>query len=204
MPAATAVKRPSAGGRQSAEVRREQLVRAAVAEFATYGLHGTSTEKIARRVKISQPYVFRLFPTKKDLFLAAVDQCFDRVETAFRNAVADPQKLQHGGEHAHMAKTPMNPRLHAMGHAYAGLLGERELLLFQMQAYAACSDDQVRRKVRQRWEGLVELVSQLSGAARSDITLYFARGMLMNVVASMGMIPLKVGKDWAHEALGYA
>lgn len=50
------------------------MLRAAVAEFAIYGLHGTSTEQIAKRVKISQPYIFRLFPSMKALFLAAVDQ----------------------------------------------------------------------------------------------------------------------------------
>lgn len=189
--------------RQSAEARRKQLVKAAVAEFALYGLHGTSTERIARRVKISQPYVFRLFPSKKDLFLAAIDQCFDRVEAAFSAAANDPA-LEQGSNQEHLGSGRIEARLHAMGHAYAGLLGERELLLFQMQAYAACSDEEVRRRVRQRWERLVKLTTELSGAAPENVTLYFARGMLMNVVASLGMIPHKVGHEWAHEVLGFA
>ena len=189
--------------RQTADVRREQVIRAAVAEFSQFGLHGTSTEKIARRVEISQPYVFRLFPTKKDLFLAAIDQCFDRVESAFRSAANDPSQDQLDPDHPQHAG-PSNARLHAMGHAYAGLLSERELLLFQMQAYAACSDDEVRQRVSQRWIRLTRLVAELSGASQEEITVYFARGMLMNVVASMGMIPLKVGKQWAHETLGFA
>lgn len=194
-----------AGTRKSAEERRDELIRAAVAEFAEFGLHGTSTERIAKRVKISQPYVFRLFPTKKDLFLAAIDQCFDRVERAFRAAAGDPSRLELDAEHHNHPEHGLihNQRLHAMGHAYAGLLAERELLLLQMQAYAACSDDQVRRRVRQRWEHLVNLVGDLSGAPHTDIMLYFARGMLMNVVASMGMVPVKEGKRWAHETLGF-
>ena len=159
------------------------MLRAAVAEFAIYGLHGTSTERIAKRVKISQPYIFRLFPSKKELFLAAID---------------------HGAESGHFGTWPVDARLHAMGHAYAGLLAERELLLFQMQAYAACSDEDVRRRVRQRWQALVNLVTELSGAPRESVTMYFARGMLMNVVASMGMVPDKGGRAWAHEALGFA
>jgi AcrR family transcriptional regulator len=190
--------------RLSADARRQQVLRAAVAEFAIYGLHGTSTEQIARRVKISQPYIFRLFPSKKDLFIAAIDQCFDRVEAAFRAAADDLAQREHASLRDHLETAPINARLHAMGHAYAGLLGERELLLFQMQAYAACSDEDVRRRVRHRWEQLVNLVGELSGASQGEITVYFARGMLMNVVASMGMIPHKVGKEWAHEALGYA
>src|SRR3989440_10487745 len=129
---ATAAPAPAAS-RQSADARRQQVLRAAVAEFAVYGLHGTSTERIAKRVKISQPYIFRLFPSKKDLFLAAIDQCFDRVEAAFRAAAENPGKLEHGEEMGHFGDRPVDARLHAMGHAYAGLLGERELLLFQMQ-----------------------------------------------------------------------
>ena len=36
-------------------------------EFAAKGLHGTSTEDIAKRAGISQPWLFRLFGTKKTL-----------------------------------------------------------------------------------------------------------------------------------------
>jgi hypothetical protein len=43
---------------------------AALEEFAELGLHGASSEDIARRAGISQPYVFRLFATKKELFSA--------------------------------------------------------------------------------------------------------------------------------------
>ncbi|MFD5148334.1 helix-turn-helix domain-containing protein, partial [Streptomyces sp. NPDC058401] len=57
--------------RLSADERRETVLRAAIAEFATGGYHGTSTETIARRVGVSQPYLFRLFPTKRALFQAA-------------------------------------------------------------------------------------------------------------------------------------
>src|SRR2546428_9919981 len=76
--------------RHTAEERRAEVLQAAVAEFALHGLHGTSTEMIARRIGISQPYIFRLFPSKKELFLAAIDQCFDRVEAAFRNPARKP------------------------------------------------------------------------------------------------------------------
>jgi hypothetical protein len=73
-----------------------------------------------------------------------------------------------------------------------------------MQAYAACSDEEVRRRVSTRWHALVQLVTDLSGEAQGEITTYFARGMLMNVVASMGMVPNKADRRWAHEVLGFA
>src|SRR3954469_17487960 len=97
----------STGVRQTADERRESVLRAALPEFAAGGLTGTSTEAIARRAGISQPYLFRLYPTKKALFLAAVSRGFQRVGQTFE-AAADGQT----GDDA----------LLAMGAAYVDLL----------------------------------------------------------------------------------
>src|SRR5438128_11663856 len=72
--------------RQSAEVRREAVLDAALIEFAERGLHGASTEEIARRAGISQPYVFRLFGTKKELFKATVARCLRQTLELFQRA----------------------------------------------------------------------------------------------------------------------
>jgi AcrR family transcriptional regulator len=61
--------------RLTAADRREAVLEVALVEFAAHGYEGASTEEIARRVGISQPYVFRLFGTKKDLFKAPVGRC---------------------------------------------------------------------------------------------------------------------------------
>jgi len=194
--------RKPAGSRQSAGERREQVLKAAVSEFAVHGLHGTSTEMIAKRAKISQPYIFRLFPTKKDLFLAAIERCFDRVEAAFKAAAVHTDSVEpHPGQ---VARGQVGAKLHAMGHAYVRLLTARELVLFQMQAYAACSDEDVRSLVRRRWDGMVKLVTELTGAERPELNLFLARGMLMNVVASIGLVPAKAADRWGHEVLGFA
>lgn len=192
--------RKRGNARHTAEERRDEVLQAAVAEFANHGLHGTSTEMIAGRIGISQPYIFRLFPNKKELFLAAIDQCYDRVEAAFKEAVKDSATA----DQRHYASSAVGARLHAMGHAYVRLLAKRELLLLQMQAYAACSEEDVRRKVKQRWERLMKLTAELSGASREELMLYFARGMLMNVVAAIGLVPEKGPDKWAHETLGFA
>ena len=62
--------------RKSKDERREDILDAAIAEFAAKGLHGASTDEIARLAGISQPYVFRLFGTKKELYLAVIARCF--------------------------------------------------------------------------------------------------------------------------------
>jgi AcrR family transcriptional regulator len=103
--------------RMSAEARRRVVIDAALHEFATGGLAGTSTEAVARRAGISQPYVFRLFPSKKDLFVAAISAGFDRVAAAFEEA-ADGLAGK--------------PALEAMGARYTELLRDRDLLLCQL------------------------------------------------------------------------
>jgi AcrR family transcriptional regulator len=186
--------------RHTAEERRVEVLQAAVAEFALHGLHGTSTEMIAKRIGISQPYIFRLFPSKKELFLAAIDQCFDRVEATFRNAAeASATKPE---SRADFVGAPVEARLHEMGHAYLRLMAKRELLLFQMQAYAACSDEDVRRKVKLRWDHLMKVTGEISGASPEQLTGFFARGMLMNVMASARLVPEKTADKWGHEVLG--
>src|SRR6478672_12248310 len=108
--------------RKSAEERREQILEAALTEFAARGLVGGSTETIAKTVGISQPYVFRLFGTKKELFIATVERCMRGTLEMFRTAVAGLK-----GEDA----------LHAIGEAYGERLGtDPTYLRSQMQAYA--------------------------------------------------------------------
>ena len=75
--------------RVPAAERREELIAAAVHEFAHGGLHGTPVERIARRVGVAQPYVFSLFPSKRDLFLAALERGLSALPT--RSAQPPPR-----------------------------------------------------------------------------------------------------------------
>jgi AcrR family transcriptional regulator len=167
----TAPERPRR--RRSSAARRDDLVRAAVPAFARGGLHGTAVSAISDAVGVTQPYAFSLFKTKKALFLAAVERCFDRVEQTFRDAAAT-------------APEP-DGRLEAMGRAYVGLLEDRELLLLQLQAYAACGDDDVRAVVHRRYAELYRLVAELSGADPEALRAFFAHGMLLNVAAAVDL-----------------
>ena len=170
--------------RISADERREEVLLAAMEEFARGGLDGTPTEAIARRVGISQPYLFRLFRTKKELFLAVVDRCFDRTLAAFRRAAEGRT-----GEDA----------LHAMGDAYAGLLKDRTLLLVQLQAYVACQDPDVRTLVRAGFKRLTAFVAEASAADPESVRRFFETGMLMNVVAAMELD--RVNEPWARDLM---
>ena len=170
--------------RQTAEDRRETILRVAQEEFAARGLHGTSTEDIARRAGISQPYVFRLFGTKKELFLAAIDRCMGETLATFQRAAEGRR-----GEEA----------LRAIGAAYVELLGDRTRLLAQMQAYAACDDPDVCAVVRRGYGELVQYVERVSGADPVHVSRFFAKGMLLNVVSSMNLLDAR--EQWAQRLI---
>ncbi len=171
--------------RSSKEERRREIIEAATLEFAIGGLHGTPVDAIAKQVGVSQPYLFQLFGTKKALFIAAVQRTFERTVAAFRTAAAD------AGEDAGQADVLM-----AMGAAYQQMLADRSLLLMQMQAYAACADEEIRDVVRDEMLRLVNFVQSASGAPEPAIREWLAYGMLMNVVAAMDLT--EVDADWAR------
>src|SRR3954471_1350837 len=168
--------------RSTAGERREEILDAARYEFAERGLHGTSTEDIARRAGISQPYVFRLFGTKKELFLASCARCMEETLETMRAAA--------------VGKTG-EPALEAMGQAYVDMLTEDpRRLMGQMHMYAAAQDEDVRRVAREGYGRLVEFVEGASGLDSARISRFFAKGMLINVIAAMGLKDERGG--WAQ------
>lgn len=162
--------------RLTADERRQEIVAAAMTEFAAHGLHGASVQAIAQRVGVSQPYVFQLFRTKKELFLAVVREAFGRTRIAFDDAARRQQAGSIEG---------CNSILDAMGRRYKELLSDRTLLLVQLQAYAACDDADVRDAVRQEWDQLHRFVTLASGASPEEVFEFFSIGMLLNVGAAI-------------------
>jgi|SRR5581483_4718997 len=178
---------PAATQRKSAVERREDVLGAAREVFAQHGLSGSSTEEIARRAGISQPYLFRLFRTKKELFIAAIESCFAETREVFERAAEGAT-----GEEA----------LKAMGKAYGELIRSNpNRLRAQMQTYAACDDPEIRAVARRGFGDLVGVVERASGVDADALSAFFARGMLINVVASMDL--LDADEPWARKVLSF-
>jgi AcrR family transcriptional regulator len=149
------------------------VIRAAVSEFSIRGLEGTSTSDIAKRVGVSQPYLFRLFPTKKALFIEACLLGSRRIEDAF--VIAAEGKW---GREA----------MSAMGEAYQELLeSDREVLMMQLQQFAACHDPGIQDAVRGSMSRVWQRVENLSGAPVEEMVEFFATGMLCNMIAATGV-----------------
>ncbi|MGW7443597.1 TetR/AcrR family transcriptional regulator [Kitasatospora sp. NPDC054795] len=166
--------------RMSAEERRESVVRAALIEFARGGYHGTSTEAIARRVGVSQPYLFRLFPGKQAIFAAAAERCVEETWRVFDEASAGLS-----GEEA----------ADAMSAAYMSLVEDRDQLMMQMQLYVsvfaarAAGEEEVGETARRLWEGLFDRVRIRIGGDMKGATRFFAYGMLINTMVALGYPP---------------
>ncbi len=160
----------------SAEERRESVVRAAIAEFARGGYVGTSTAAIARRVGVSQPYLFRLFPDKREIFLAAAERCTEEIRRVFEGAAE--------GLEADEAR-------HAMGDAYLELVADRDKLMFQLQMYVsvqiaeAAGDTDFGDRIRAAWVRLWESTRLMLGTDDDEMGSFFGSGMLINVLLAM-------------------
>ena len=161
--------------------RRTQVLGIAADEFADHGLHGASIDAIAHRAGITQAYVFRMFGTKKALFLELVGAAFDR----FTNGMA----------HAAEGTTGLDA-LQRMGRQYYESLADRTTLQLQLQGFAACGDDDVRRLVRTRLARMWDTVAGTTGLDPVTVKSFLAFGMLLNNMAALDVDELD--EPWAN------
>jgi AcrR family transcriptional regulator len=169
----------------------------AIAEFARGGYNGTSTETIARGAGVSQTYLFRLFGDKSALYAQCVERAFAETEAALRDAAAG-----RAGAAA----------IAAMGRRYRQLLADttsmRSQLRFQLQMYAgAVGDERHRQIVREQKAKLFRFITSIEGVDAAMATDFLATGMLLNVLAALGIdyspdrqeLPAALAA-WAHGA----
>ncbi|WP_433361875.1 TetR/AcrR family transcriptional regulator [Actinoplanes sp. CA-142083] len=171
--------------RLTAEERHEQLVTAAVTAFSHGGYAGTTTDQVARLAGVSQPYVIRIFRTKQELFIAAVNRSGARIEERFRRAAAE------------------EPSLASLGEAYNDLLAERELITLLLHGFTASADPAIGDPVRACFGRLYEVVRELTGASAEEARDFFAVGMLLNCLGAMRVVgPDPVARTpWMNDLL---
>ena len=160
--------------------RREQVLRIAAEEFAEGGLHGTSTEAIARRAGITQAYVFRMFSTKKTVHHRD-EGCVRPPTDGMRDAAGTTRGLD---------------ALTLMGAQYDATLADRTVLLLQLQGFAACGDAEVREAVRASVARMWETVAGITSADPVTIKSFLAFGMLLSSSAALQVDD--VPDEWAQ------
>jgi AcrR family transcriptional regulator len=158
--------------RQTAEERRQSVLDAATEEFAARGYHGTSTEDIARSAGISQPYLFRLFGSKKSLYLAALQRCSEELYALFAEAARGKSGKQ---------------ALLAMAEAYELIMQDRARQMLMLKSWGSDDDPDIRRASRASWREIVDLVERTSQASPDAVSRFFASGMLITILTAIGM-----------------
>jgi AcrR family transcriptional regulator len=157
----------------SADERREAAIGAAMTEFAVGGYNGASTSMIAKRMGVSQPYLFRLFPNKKALFVAVAQRCVRNIERHFEEA-ADGLEGQAAFE--------------AMCVSYQQLIQDGEMLRMQLQMYvASAGDEEIGECCRRGWLGLWDYVRARTGIDNRTAAQFFGTGMLANALVALGI-----------------
>jgi AcrR family transcriptional regulator len=182
--------------RVPAAERRDALIEAAVHHFAHGGLQGTKVSAIAADVGVAQPYVFSLFPTKRDLFLAAIGRCFEKITALFEAAA---ERYDRDGP-----QEPEEDKLMAVGMSYTGSIGDNpDLLLLQLQSYAACGDDaEIQAYVRRQFAQLIERIREISGVSDDErLDQFVQKGMWCNVAAAVGVEDFSVCSGWVEKSL---
>ena len=157
----------------TAQQHRDQIVDAAVHEFAQGGVDGTPAAVIAPRAGVSQPYLFALFGMKRNLSIAAVKPGSEQMRSVILRAAGE------GGE-GHDA-------LNAVRMALLSLRRERMLLPLQLRAFAACADLDVRTVTRARFEKTRRALASACGAPDRLLRSVLAQQAMLSVAAAMDL-----------------
>ena len=167
-----------------AETRRDAIVEAALRVFAEKGYASTPVTEVAARAGISQAYVFKLFPTKEELFLSAITRCYQRIEDAMEQAAQQA------------VSSEPNAVLDAIGEGYARLITDRDMLMLQVHAQAATDIPAIREAVKAGMARIVRFAASRSGADASAVQRFIAYGQLCHLVVTLGIVDLE--DDWAR------
>jgi AcrR family transcriptional regulator len=154
---------------KSAE-RRALVLRAAVKEFGRQGYEGTSTTSIARLVGVSQPYLFRLYGSKKRLFTETAAWAPAELGRVLDEAAkgADHAARLAGCAAAITRPTPAH----------------NDLLRFELALYGAADDPELASLARWHFDSLWRRVARATGAPPEKLSVFFGQ-LSMTIVRAL-------------------
>lgn len=172
--------------RLPAEQRKAAVLDCACGAFATGSYRGTTTAEIARKAGITEPILYRHFASKRQLYLAVLDESWQRLRTLW-DATIDAEE---------------DPRfwLGAMGKAYFESADPKlQCADLWVQALTEASDDaEIRRFLREQMREVHAYVadaierSQAAGGIlpdrdpRAEAWLFISIGLIGTVGRRLG------------------
>jgi TetR/AcrR family transcriptional regulator len=174
--------------RLRAEERREAVLDTACRVFGRCSYRNATTAEIAREAGVTEPILYRHFDSKRALYLACVDETWERVRTAWEEALANED----------------DPRewLPEMGRAFAAFKENQAALAnLWAQALAEAGDEpelrrHLRRHVRDVHEfvaGVIERGQATDAIARdrdahAEAWIFIALGLLATIAGRLGCL----------------
>jgi AcrR family transcriptional regulator len=166
--------------------RRTAVLMAGLSAFAERGYYGTPTTEVAKLASISQPYIFKLFPTKEQLFIEVIEYSTDRILACFRRAVAE--------------SVDASQTFKSLGQAFAQLAHGRDILMVQLHAQSACRESAIREAVRSSLRRQIEFVRAVTAGTDEEVRAFFSLGMLNHLNLAVGA--QEVDEQWARTLVG--
>lgn len=167
--------------RMTGAQRRDQILAAARRVFAQGGV-GASTDDVARAAGVSQPYVVRLFGTKRALLVETYRQACQEILAAMSAVPAGPQADKQ------------------MALAYTLLLDDRDLLRLVVLGFNGGVDPEVSALARTTLGETFRLFRERTGADPDAARTFVAQGMLINVLLGVDALE-HTGEDPSLDAL---
>ncbi|RXZ79568.1 TetR/AcrR family transcriptional regulator [Paenibacillaceae bacterium] len=155
--------------RSKGQDRKEEILEAGLEVFAERGYYNTTTALIAEKAGISQPYVFRFFPTKEELFITVLNRAFDRILQTFKNVESSPEQLDNDMLKAYEALSFQYPNEIALQVIGIGITEEA------IQAATKEGLSRIRTYVLEEYKA-----AGIPDAER-NATIFIAMGMMCNI-----------------------
>ena len=169
--------------RLSAEARRQAVLESACRVFVKSSYRAATTAEIAREAGISEPILYRHFGSKRDLYLACLDEAWRTFRAIAENALAeDPEGC-----------------LGAIGDAYMAKKARIRLVDLWIQALTEAADDAViakavRGQVREVHDFFTDVIrrGQKAGTVHADrdpvaeAWIFVAAGLLATMDERLG------------------
>jgi AcrR family transcriptional regulator len=175
--------------RLPAAERRAAVVEAACRIFAKGSYRGSTTAQIARELGVTEPVLYRHFASKRELYLACLDDVWERVRELWERALArepDPSNW-----------------IKAIGKAYLEARASARIVLVDLwiQALTEAADDpEIRRALREQVREVHEFVADTirraqeqggilaSRDADAEAWIFISLGLLSTIDHRLGNI----------------
>jgi AcrR family transcriptional regulator len=177
-----------------AELVREEVIEAALAEFAERGYHQTSISHIAKRLGSGHSMFYRYFENKRDIVDHAVRQVNDRLLAAIGEPA--PGRLT--------TLAAFREHLLGIGMAYSDVLSDDPRLMQLIVVQAAGVDQQMTEQFQRMFDDGARVMAAMlldgisHGYIRADVDV---RATAQAIVAIPFGIALRYGQNPSREML---